>query len=225
LSARDTCAPGGVFDLSHFTLQLPTGSNGNVDSIPSSKLTGCDGWQSKEYFYMQDGALVTKVPSKSQCVHTENSQHCRTELRESSPVSWDPKAKTNILQVQLAVQKADDSKYGTVVGQIHVDGTVSKKPVAELFYAQDGTLTFGVSQVPDVSSLKYTKVGNVAVGDKFEYEIKYQGGKLSVKIGDGKEQVMDTGKLDSPKSYFKVGNYNQGESPSEIRFYKIAIQH
>ncbi|KAF2031037.1 alginate lyase 2 [Setomelanomma holmii] len=227
-AASSTCAPGGLFDLSHFTLQLPTGSQGKVDSISSAKLSGCSGWQSKDCFYVEDGALVTKVPGSSDssgCVTTENSKHCRTELRESSPDSWDPKASTNSLTVQLAVTKPDDSKYGTVIGQVKIDGDVSTKPLAELFYAQDGTVRIGVSQIPDVSSLKMTEVGHVSVGQTFEYVLKYEGGKLSVKIAGGEEQIMSTGDIDSPKSYFKVGNYNQGDSPSEVRIYKIDVQH
>tara|TARA_R110002003_G_scaffold104_31_gene8472 strand:- start:6072 stop:6893 length:822 start_codon:yes stop_codon:yes gene_type:complete len=227
-ASNSTCAPGGLFDLSVFTLQLPTGSPGKVDSISSSKLSGCDGWQSKDYFYIEDGALVTKVPGSSDsagCVTTANSKHCRTELRESSPASWDPKGATNRLTVQLLVPKPDDSKYGTVIGQVKIDGNISTKPLAELFYAKDGTLRIGVSQIPDVSSLKMTEIGHVDVGETFEYELKYEGGKFSVRIADGEEQVMSTGDIDSPKSYFKVGNYNQGDSPSEVRIYKIDVQH
>lgn len=229
LTTRAACAPGGVFDLSPWTLQLPTGSAGKVDSISPSKLTGCNGWQSNDYFYMDGDALVTKVPGSSTssgCVTTANSQHCRTELRESSPSkSWNPASKTNSLKVTLAVKKPDDSKYGTVIGQVKVDDDVSKKPLAELFYAQDGAIRIGVSQIPDVSSLKMSDAGHVAVGKKFSYELKYQGCKLSIKIDGGNEKVMSTGSIDCPKSYFKAGNYNQGDSPSEVRFYSIGVQH
>jgi hypothetical protein len=227
-STRAACAPGGLFDLSIFTLQLPTGSAGKVDSISSSKLSGCNGWQSKEYFYAEGNALITKVPGSSAssgCFTTPNSKHCRTELRESSPRSWDPKSSTNSLNVQVAVTKPDDGKYGTVVGQVKIDDDVSKKPLAELFYAQDGTIRIGVSQIPDEPSLKMTEVGHVAVGQKFAYTLKFDKCKLIVKIGSGAEQVMGTGKVGCPKSYFKVGNYNQGDSPSEVRFYKIDVHH
>jgi hypothetical protein len=222
--APSSCAPSGLFDLSVFTLQLPTGSAGNVDSISSTKLSGCDGWRSKDYFYMDGDALVMKVPG-SHCVTTQNSQHCRTELRESSPRSWDPETPINSLKVELAVVKADNSKYGTVIGQVKVDGDVSTKPLAEVFYARDGTIRIGVSQVPNVSSLKMGEVGHVAVGTRFGYELKYQSGRLSIRIGGGREQFLDTGKIRSPKSYFKVGNYNQGDSTSEVRFYEIDVRH
>lgn len=229
LSSRgSTCAPGGLLDLTNWSLQLPTGSAGNVDSISGSQLSGCNGWQSDKYFYVDGSAVVMKVPgskSSSGCVTTPNSQHCRTELREQNPESWDPKSKTNKLTAQLQVTKPDDSKYGTVIGQVKIDGSISTKPLAELFYAQDGTLRIGVSQIPDVSSLKMTEVGHVPVGDKFSYELKYQECKFSVKIGEGKEQVMSTGEVDCPKSYFKAGNYNQGDSMSEVRFYGVEVKH
>lgn len=220
-SAR--CSPGGLFDLSIFALQLPTGTNGNIDEIASNKLSGCDGWQSQNIFYANDGAMVMKVPG-SGCAHSEHSEHCRTELRESNPRSWNPKSTTNGMKVRMAVKKPDNSNYGTVIGQVKIDGDVSTKPLAELFYDQSGTIRIGVSQVPDVSSLKITEVGRVAVGQTFDYELQYNNGKLSVTV-NGRESVMDTGKINSPKSYFKVGNYNQGDSPSEVWVYSIDVQH
>ena len=58
-----------------------------------------------------------KVPGgpSTGCVTTPNSLHCRTELREIKPDSWDPKAATNQLNVTLTVVTADDSTRGTVM--------------------------------------------------------------------------------------------------------------
>lgn len=147
------CAPGGNFDLSKWNLQLPIGSTGSPTTISSSALQGCDGYQDPghHYFFTEsgDGALVMKVPgspSSSGCVMTSNSKHCRTELREISPSSWDPNAATNRLSVTLQVAQADDSTYGTVIGQIHIDDSVSSKPVCELFYSSNGNISMGVEQ-------------------------------------------------------------------------------
>lgn len=221
-----SCAPGGHFNLKGFNLQLPTGGSGNVDQISGNKLSGCQGWSSKDYFHTSSsGALIMKVPSRSVCVTTPNSKHCRTELRESSPSSWDPKNRANSLKVKLSVPKPDDSKYGTVIGQVKIDDNVSKKPLAELFYNRDGKLTIGVSQIPDVSSLKMTEVGNVAIGKMFEYQLRYEGGRFSVQIDGEEKKFLSTGKIDNPKSYFKVGNYNQGTEPSEVILHNIEIVH
>lgn len=169
-----------------------------------------------------------KVPGSSngsRCVTTPNSKHCRTELRESSPRSWDPKAGTNRLKVSLAIRQADDSKYGTVIGQVKVDDTVSQKPVSELFVNKNGIFSLGVSQIPNQSTLKMTEVGKVTIGQRFTYELRYENGILSIVVNDEAPKALATKKLDAPLSYFKVGNYNQGDSPSEVEFYSIGIQH
>lgn len=125
----NSVAPGGNFDFSNWELQLCTGSKGSPDTESSSSLKGDGGYEDDKYFYTSstDGALVMKVPgspSSSGCVTTTNSLHCRTELRELG--SWDPQD-TNKLTVSLAVIQADDSEHGTVIGQIHIDDSVSTK--------------------------------------------------------------------------------------------------
>lgn len=168
---------------------------------------------------------VPGSPSSVGCVTTPNSKHCRTELRESQPRSWDPKDSLNRMKVNLRVPIADDSKYGTVVGQIHVDDKVSSKPVCELFHNQNGVLTMGVSQIVNKSSLKMTEIGRVGKNETWSYEIRYEKSKLSVAINGEEFKVLGTGDYDSPPSYFKVGNYNQGDSKSEVLFYSIEVEH
>jgi len=226
-----SCAPGGNFDLSKWTLQLPIGSTGSPTQISSSKLEGCDGYQdpSHQYFFTEsgDGALVMKVPgspSSTGCVTTKNSLHCRTELRESSPASWDPNASTNKLTATLIVTEADSSSHGTVIGQIHIDDSVSSKPVCELYYNSQGVISMGVEQTRSGGNEKFTTVGNVPLNTQFTYEIDYSNNVLSVSI-NGKKTTLDTFSLDAPPSYFKAGNYNQGDSPSDVHFFAISAEH
>lgn len=227
-----SCAPGGNFDLSIWSLQLPIGSTGSPTTIPASQLTGCGGYQDPghHYFFTEsgDGALVMKVPgapSNTGCVTTPNSLHCRTELRESSPSSWDPNASNNKLTVTLAVEQPDNSGYGTVVGQIHIADNVSTKPVAELYYSSSGDLTMGVEQTRSGGDEVMTQVGNVPVGQQFTYTISYSSNVLSVSINGGAAQTLSTYSLDAPASYFKVGNYNQGSSASDVHFLAINVSH
>ncbi|GAD95755.1 hypothetical protein AOR_1_1214084 [Paecilomyces variotii No. 5] len=226
------CAPGGNFDLSKWNLQLPIGSAGSPTTISSSSLQGCNGYQDPghQYFFTEsgDGALVMKVPgspSSSGCVTTPNSQHCRTELREVSPSSWDPNAATNRLSATLKVTQADDSSHGTVIGQIHIDDSVSSKPVCELFYNSNGDISIGVEQTRSGGNEVVTYVDNVPVATTFSYEIQYESNVLSVSINGGAAKTFSTYSLDAPESYFKVGNYNQGDSPSDVHFFAISTQH
>lgn len=83
----------------------------------------------------------------------------------------------------------------------------------------------GVEQTREEGDEIVTEVGSVAVGSKFSYVIAYEGGKLSVSINGGTAKVLNTYELKNPKSYFKAGNYNQGNSKSEVHFFAIDVQH
>ncbi|RHZ66750.1 polysaccharide lyase family 7 protein [Aspergillus thermomutatus] len=220
------CAPGGTFDLSKWKLQLPIGSNGSPDSVSASDLQGCDGYKS-EYFFtsLDDGSLVMKVPGStatSACVTTPNSEHCRTELREDSPSKWSPSDPTNRLFGDLIVKQIKDDRV--VVGQIHIDGSISTKPVCELYYSSKGDLTMGVNRCRTCGQNTF-KIGHIPVGQRFTYEIRYESNTLSVSINGQDFQKLDTFDLGSPDSYFKAGNYNQGDCPTEVHFFGIRVSH
>lgn len=226
ITTTSACAPGGNFNLSNFNLQLPTGKTGSPDTISTSALQSCSGYDSK-YFYTNanDNALVMKVPgspSSSSCVTTANSKHCRTELRELKPSSWSPKDAVNRLNATLSVVSAGGD---TCIGQIHIEESVSVRPVCELYYKDNGDLIMGVEQTRSGGNQVSTTVGNVALNTTFSYEIRYEGGELSVQINEGGFKKLSTYELDSPASYFKVGNYLQGSKPSEVHFHDITITH
>jgi len=219
-------APGGNFDLSHWELQLPTGSTNDPTTISSSDLQGAQGYEDFSVFFTEskDGALVMKVPgspSSSGCVTTKNSQHCRTELREQNPSSWSPYNK-NTLTATLSVVNPVSSN--TVIGQVHIDDSVSTKPVAELYYYSSGEIKMGVEQTRSGGNEILTTVGNVPVGTQFTYVIDYSNNVLSVSI-NGKKTTLSTYSLDAPTSYFKAGNYNQGSSASDVHFFAINVEH
>jgi len=167
---------------------------------------------------------VPGSPASSGCVTTTNSLHCRTELRETNPSSWSPNAATNRMIVELAVETPDDSSRGTVIGQIHIDDSISSKPVCELYYNSDGDISIGVEQTLSGGDEVFTSLGNVPVGTTFTYELEYSSGLLKVAI-NGNFQTLDTFELDAPDSYFKVGNYNQGSSASDIHVFSITVEH
>lgn len=217
---RAQCGSGNL-DLSKWKLQLPTGTKGHPDTISSSDL--CNGYSS-EFFFMKGSALVMKVPggpSSGKCVTTPNSQHCRTELREDKPSVWDPKGKTNRLVGDLQVTQNDGE---ICIGQIHIDDSISTKPVAELYYNSKGDLAMGINTCRTCSQ-KRTPIDNVPKGQRFTYEIRYEGNKLSVSINGKAFKALSTYDLNAPKSYFKAGNYNQKDVPTEVQFFKIQTSH
>ncbi|KAL4877590.1 alginate lyase-domain-containing protein [Aspergillus karnatakaensis] len=223
-----SCNPGGNFDLSKWNLQLPTGNPGSPTTISASQLQGCSGFSSNVFYTDgSSGELVMTVPgspSSAGCVTTPNSLHCRTEFREINPSSWSPNAGSNRLKVTLSVPRPDNSGHGTCIGQIHIDDSISSKPVTELFYNSAGLLAIGVERTRAGGELLFTNLATIPVGNTFTYEIRYESGQLSVGI-NGAFTNLNQYELNNPNSYFKVGNYNQGDSYSEVRIQSISVTH
>lgn len=148
---RPDCAPGGNFDLRAWNLQLPTGSS-KIDVVKSKDLQGCRGY-SDQYFFTNSssGAMVMVAPGNLRvtgCVTTPNSRHCRTELREVNKydgrnAAWNSRD-TNVLEVTMAVTKADDGTYGTAIGQVFARA----KPLAAIYYSQQGNITLDIKPGP-----------------------------------------------------------------------------
>jgi hypothetical protein len=164
------------------------------------------------------------------CVTTPNTKYCRTELREVDPstgdiTSWDPNAPINRLTATVRAAEVDNGSHGTIIGQIHIDGDFSNYPVAKLYYASSGDLNLGVEESVTTGGTAYNYIGNIPLNTTFTYEIRYEQAQLSVSINGGPQQFFNASSLNTPPSYFKAGNYNQGTTPSEIHFYSVAIQH
>lgn len=226
-------APGQNFNLSPFTLQLPFADSGSSSpkQVSGSALTTYQDPQHK-YFFTEsgDGAMVMKVyGAPPNCVTTTNSTHCRTELRENA--SWSPTAATNRMKATLVVTQIDNGSV--VIGQIHIDDSISTKPAMEMYYESNGDIKVGVEQNRDGSGGQgtLTTVGHVAVGTQFAYEIEWYSGGLKVAIApdlnsfSGHFTTLSQKNLNNPSSYFKAGCYNQGTGTADVHFLTLTIEH
>jgi hypothetical protein len=64
----------------------------------------------------------------------------------------------------------------------------------------------------------------IPLGEQFIYELDYSENQLKVTVND--ETVrLNTDKLKGLASYFKAGNYNQGNSRSEIHLFSLHVHH
>lgn len=226
-----SCNPGGNFDLRPWSLQLPTGEDGDPDTVSSAKLQNCDGYHDKNFYTdASNGQIVMLapgLPEETHCATTSGSDHCRTEFREVDPntgknTDWDPSG-TNTLTVGMTVIKADDGTHGTAIGQVFASDP--KKPLAEMYYSQEGKIVVGV-KTSDKGHQVPTTVGQVPLGTPFTYELSYSQGQLSVTI-NGNKTPLSTYDWDSPRCYFKAGNYNQAVSDvgSEVHIDSIQVVH
>jgi hypothetical protein len=213
--------PGKNFNLSDWSLTLPTGSTDDPTVITNTQLE--DGFTDAYFFTNSDGSMAFEDPGTN-CVTTSGSEHCRTELREltssGEDADWSPSG-TNIMSATVV---GNTMAGEVVVGQIHLEESISTKPLIELYYETDGELQAGVEQTKAGGDEIRTTVGNVPPGTKFTYVINYSDNKLSVSI-NGKTTKLSIYSLGGIPCYFKAGNYGQTTSATKVSFYALTVSH
>ncbi|KAI9705279.1 MAG: hypothetical protein M1820_005278 [Bogoriella megaspora] len=205
-------APSKNFDFKGLTLQTWEEEHAKVSG------KDLEGFESEKSFHTdkQDGSLVMIAPGSGGAdgaVMTTNSQHFRTEFKEDK--NFDPKNGDYVLTVTLIVDEVDEK--GTCIGQVHIeDSDPSHKPVFELFCNSKGDLSVGMEQSPEGGDEEKTSVGNVEVGTKLTYKIKYTGESAIITINGEEKPPVKASQVGSPRSYFKFGNYNQGHKTASL---------
>jgi hypothetical protein len=223
-------SPGGNFNLSVWSLQLPIGSPGSPTTIPPSQLKGASGYSNPAYFWTDknDGSMTFWAPEKG--VTTPNSSYARSELREmnsnGSAADW-TLAGNHTLSADLRIPQVTKN---VCVGQVHLgSGGSSTKPLLELYYRPDGEIYLGTENSPDGGQTLH-KVGTVALGVRWTYAINVNGNKINLTVNGTKTTYAIPSSFNPYKQYFKAGSYNQSSSDStsngaKVKFYSLSVLH
>jgi hypothetical protein len=217
-------APGGNFDLSVWSLQLPVGSPGSPTTISASQLKGSTGYSNPSYFWTDknDGSMTFWAPEKG--VTTPNSNYARSELRENG--EWALAGK-HTLSAQLRITQVTKN---VCVGQVHLGtGGSSTKPLLELYYRSNGDIYLGTENSPDGGQTLH-KITNVAIGVKWTYVINVTGNTINLTVNGAKTSYAVPSSFNAYKQYFKAGSYNQSSSDStsngaKVKFYTLTVTH
>jgi hypothetical protein len=227
---RTDVAPGGNFNLSVWSLQLPIGSPGAPTTIQPAQLKGATGYTNSSYFWTDknDGSMTFWDPEAG--VTTPNSNFARTELREmntnGSSADW-ALAGTHRLSATLRIVSVTNH---VCVGQIHLGtGGSSTKPLLELYYASNGNLTLGTENSPAGGQTPHV-VGNVPLGTQWSYLIAISGGRINLTINGTTTSYAIPSSFNQYHQYFKAGDYNQSSSSStsngaKVKFYALTVSH
>ena len=225
-----TVAPGGNFNLSVWSLQLPIGSPGAPTTIQPAQLKGANGYTDPAYFWTDknDGSMTFWDPESG--VTTPNSNYARSELREmnanGSAADW-ALTGTHRLNARLRIVSVTKN---VCVGQIHLgSGGTSTKPLLELYYAPNGNITLGTENSPDGGQTLHP-VGNVPLGTQWTYEIAVIGGRISLTVNGSTTTYAIPSSFSPYRQYFKAGDYNQSSSSStsngaKVKFYALTVAH
>jgi len=216
--------PGKNFNLSGFTLQLPTGSSGNVDTVSGSQLAG--GFTKSPYFYTDtgDGSMVMGDPSTGWT--TSGSLHPRVELRENA--TWATSG-TNVMTNTVAVTKVPSH---TTIGQIF-QGTGPSKPLCELEFTSGGVVQLLLEKTNQGGSSTMNTIASVGVGTKFTYTMQLSGTTITIKVGSTTKTFALPSSFVGEKFYFKAGDYDQSAvsgtpkttASTIVKFYALSIKH
>jgi hypothetical protein len=223
--ALSTSAPPGKnFNLSGFTLQLPTGSSGNVDTVSGSQLAA--GFTKSPYFYTDsgDGSMVMGDPATGWT--TSGSKHPRTELRENA--TWATSG-TNTLDATVVVTKVPDH---TTIGQIF-QGTGPSKPLCELQVTSKGVVQLLLEKTNQGGSSTMNTIASASLGTKFTYQMKLSGTKITITINGTSKSFTMPSSFNGEKFYFKAGDYDQSAvsgtpkttDATIVKFYALKISH
>jgi hypothetical protein len=225
-----TVAPGGNFNLSVWSLQLPIGSPGSPTTIGPAQLKGANGYTNPSYFWTDknDGSMTFWAPEKG--VTTPNSNYARTELREmnsnGSAADWSL-AGNHTLSATLRIVSVTKN---VCVGQVHLgSGGSSTKPLLELYYHPNGDIILGTENAPSGGQTSHT-VGNVPLGTQWSYVINVTGNKINLTVNGSKTSYSIPSSFNPYNQYFKAGSYNQSSSDSttngaKVKFYALNISH
>ncbi|MDR7275535.1 polysaccharide lyase family 7 protein [Catenuloplanes atrovinosus] len=223
--------PGGNFDLSVWSLQLPIGSPGSPETIPPARLKGPAGYSNPAYFWTDrnDGSMTFWAPEKG--VTTPNSKYARSELREMNPdgsaANW-TLAGSHTLSARLRVASVTKN---VAVGQVKLGtGGPSTKPLAELYYRPNGDIFLGTQNSPDASGQTLHKVGVVPLGTTWTYVIQVSDSTINLTINGTRTSYAIPPAFHPYRQYFKAGSYNQSSSESttngaKVKFYALTVRH
>ena len=224
---------GGI-DFSIWVLQLPIGSGTSPTTITSKQLLA---GYSSDYFYLDkaDGGQVFMDPATG--ITTSGSQHCRTEMRESTTsggqAAW-ASSGSHTMTVRGKIVQVGGGTGGTVtVGQLF-NGTDSI-PLIELEWGTSikGFKVFYEEAKGGGGSPVDVKAP-APIGSEYTFALAMNDGTATVTV-NGKEVYS---KKPSPaalakKFYFKAGNYDQKTSAGAIsavpftvvKAYSVAVVH
>jgi len=210
-------------DLSGFgSLQLPSGSNGHVDTISGGQL----GNYNSQYFqHNGNGSITLTVPSGGGA-HTANSNFPRSELAENG--TWKMSSGTSTLSGTVSIDKLPPD--GDVVfGQIHQQVSSGKpRPPVELHYDK-GNIVASVmdSNSPNAGRHNVTIATGVKPGEKFSYDMQMKpNGQLNITAAGHSKSIQLDPSFNNSNMYFKAGNYCQDPAGgSAVTVYGLGISH
>lgn len=221
-----------AIDYSIWSLQLPTGTGNSPTTISPAKLA--QGYMDAYFYPATDGGQTFMDPATG--ITTIGSQHCRTEMRESTAAgaqaAWSSTG-TNTMTVTGKVLMVGGGSSGDVtVGQLF-NGTDSI-PLMEMQYSV-GKGGFEVLYEEAKGGGTETDLKSpVALNTKYTFSLALSKGVATISVNGTQVYTHNPSTDTLAKSfYFKFGNYDQSAMAGAIsttpytvvEAYSVAVVH
>ena len=212
--------PADVLDLTNWYLTLPTGADGDPDTVEQPDLATYTS-RSFQLNATKDGVAFT---ANADGVTTKNSSYPRTELREMNgqqKAAWSNTTGVHTLNVTEAVTELPPTKPETVTAQIH-DGN---DDVLQIRLEGPRLIVQYDNGAKDV-----TLDPNYTLGTRYEVKIVAADGHVQISYnGTPKAELPLTG----TSWYFKAGAYVQSNTSTgdaataaaQVVIYSLTVTH
>lgn len=203
-------APGQIFNLSHWKLQLPIidPSTGKIQEILQPALTTYN----SSFFYADphSAAMTFWCPESGRT--TPGSSFPRTELRELAPGGDWTFLGTHFMNATVRVLQVPPQTGKVAIGQIHTDGSGSCSVIAELMWSRGSVY---VSARNSACSAISFSLGSYALGAPVAFSLAIVGKSLYATANQSTAgPYVYTWLNTSTRLYFKQGDYVQEHGPS-----------
>jgi hypothetical protein len=191
--------PGDLIDLADWYLTLPTGKQGDPDTVENPELATF----TNEFFTLDDTGEAVVFSARGDGVTTKNSHYPRSELREmngSAKAAWSNTSGTHTLDVCEAITQVPSAKPEVVAAQIHDD----KDDVLQIRLEGQKLMV----QYNDGGSEAIIDP-NYVLGTPYNVRIIAANGKVDVLYNGQKKAELP---LSGSGWYWKVGAYVQSNS-------------
>jgi len=207
-------APSNI-DYSIFQLQLPTGSGNSPTTVTTKELLA--GYSDSYFYTAADGGQIFMDPATG--ITTLGSQHCRSELRESTaaggPANWLSSA-TNTMTVSGKVLQVGGGSSGSVtIAQVFNDTDAITLCELQYSVSRHGLVFFYEEAKADGSSIDLKTP--IALNARYSFTLEYSLGVLTATV-NGKQvhSQKPSSAVAGGKFYFKVGAYDQTSSAGPV---------
>jgi hypothetical protein len=218
--ARAARFPAELIDASKWYLTLPTGAEGDPDTVSTEDLAT----YASEFFRLNDSKDGVVFTANAGGATTKNSKYPRSELREmigGENASWDGRSGTHTMELDQAITKTPSTKPDVIAGQIHggADDVMQ-------IHLSGKTLTVKYAD----GDKEVVLDPSYDLGQRFRVKIQSAGGHVKVWFNGALKADLP---IFGAESYFKAGAYvnsntSKGASSSDVGqvvIYGLKISH